>query len=285
MPEPTPDLPTIEPLAGGGAPPRILPASRLTTPETTTFQAAACQLRILGDFSLLIHERQIEVGSGMMEMLALLGVAGQLSRQRLRTILWPSADPIFTASRLRSLMYRLRHISDEYEIISGPYAIGLNPALAVDYQIASAAASRLLQQSTTPAITLAEAVTLLATELLPMHSWEWLVQYQHAWSRTRLRALEACARQALWIGDRETAIVACERVILAEPFHERSHYLLVVALLREGYEHSARVVYRGLRALLADELGCAPSLTYRELREAASRVMRPLQDGPPAEAI
>lgn len=256
MPEPTTDLPTIAPTSGA---------------ETTTFRSAACQLRILGDFSLLIHERQIEIGSSMVEILALLGVVGQLSRHRIRTILWPSVDPIFTASRLRSLMYRLRHICDEYEIIiSGPSAIGLNPALAVDYQIASVAASGLLQQSTTPTIALAEVASLLATELLPLHSWEWLVQYQHAWSRTRLRALEACARQALWFGDRETAIAACERVILAEPFHERSHYLLIVALLQEGYEQSALVVYNRLRALLADELGCAPSRTYHELREAAS---------------
>jgi DNA-binding SARP family transcriptional activator len=272
MADPASSLLTMGCIAEEGDPLYTLPGSWLPTAEATNLRPVACQLQILGDFSLTINERQIEVGSGIMEMLALLGVAGRLSRERVRAVLWPSADPILTASRLRSLIYRLRRACDGHVIVSGPSAIiGLNPEIAVDYQIAAAAASRMMQQHTMPAIALTEAASLLASELLPFHSWDWLALHQHAWSRTRLRALEACARQALRIGDLETAIVACERVILAEPFHEQGHYLMIVALLQEGYDQTARIIYSELRARLADELRCVPKRTYRELRDAASR--------------
>jgi SARP family transcriptional regulator, regulator of embCAB operon len=249
-----------------------IPGQWLRAADTTALGQAACRLRILGDFSLVIQQREIDVGPGVVELLALLAIVGRLSRERVQATLWPSAEPMLTAGRLRSLVYRLRQVSGEYVITSGPSAIiELNPDVAVDYQIASAIASRALHQDTTSVIALARVTSLLATELLPLHTWEWLPGYQHAWTRTRLRALEACAGEALKVGDRETAIVACESVILLEPFHERVHYMMVIALLQEGYEQMALSVYDRLRVLLADELRCVPARTYRELRDAALR--------------
>jgi DNA-binding SARP family transcriptional activator len=221
----------------------------------------------LGDLSLIIGEREVVVGQAVAEVLALLGIAGPMSRKRMQATLWPSSDPLLTTGRLRSLVYRARQLFGTDLIMSDPQSsIGLNLAVLVDFRVAVDAAAG-VQQGWFPAPAgLHGLIRLLGSELLPLCGWEWLEQYQHSWSRSRLRALIACAHGAARIGDHETVITACEQVILAEPFHEQAHYLMISEMLREGYENTAREVYGRLRRMLADELGCLPQCSYEELR-------------------
>src|SRR5215472_5535431 len=115
--------------------------------DPVDLQGSACQLRVLGDFSLTIHNNQIAVGRTITEMLALLGIAGGMSRERMQSILWPSVDPELAGGRLRSLIYRVRQISCNEIVTSEPTSsVGLNPAVLVDFQIASAAAIGLAYQ-------------------------------------------------------------------------------------------------------------------------------------------
>ncbi len=229
-----------------------------------------CQLRLLGDLSLIIGGREAIVGQGIAEVLALLGIAGPMSRKRMQATLWPSSDPLLTTGRLRSLVYRARQLFGTDLIMSDPpSSIGLNLAVPVDFRVAVDAAAG-VQQGLFPAPAGLHGLTrLLGSELLPLCSWEWLEQYQHSWSRTRLRALIACAHEAARIRDHETVITACEEVILAEPFHEQAHYLMINEMLLDGYENTARETYGRLRRLLADELGCLPRCSYEELRTTA----------------
>jgi DNA-binding SARP family transcriptional activator len=213
----------------------------------------------------------VVVGQGIAEVLALLGIAGPMSRKRMQATLWPSSDPLLTTSRLRSLVYRARQLFGTDLIMSDPpSSIGLNLAVLVDFRVAVDAAAACVQQGRFPAPAGLHGLTrLLGSELLPLCGWEWLEQYQHSWSRSRLRALVACAHEAARIRDHETVIAACEQVILAEPFHEQAHYLIIGEMLRGGYENTAREAYGRLRRMLADELGCLPQCSYEELRTTA----------------
>lgn len=242
----------------------------MSGPQVPEAKPATYQLRLLGDLCLISDEREVTVGRAIAEMLALLGVAGQMSRERMRAMLWPSSDSLLTTSRLRSLVYRVRQLFGADLIMSDPpSSIGLNLKVVVDFRVASDVAAD-LQQGRFPAeVGLHGLTRLLGSELLPMCSWEWLALYQHAWSRSRLRALAACAREAARIGDHATAITACEQVILAEPFHEQAHYLMISELLQEGYESAARQAYDRLCRLLDNELGCFPRYSYQVLRTTA----------------
>jgi DNA-binding SARP family transcriptional activator len=235
--------------------------------ESTTW------LRLLGEFSLTVGGRTVPVGPGAAELLAVVALRGRQSRTSVQVTLWPDGAAALTAGRLRSLIYRVNHACSTEIVTSdaGP-TIALNPALVVDYQVAAEVAGCLVRRRSFPAMMLADASRLLSSDLLPVADGEWLAPHQNAWSRRRLRALEACARMAIAERDWETVVHACEAVIVAEPVHERAHYLMIVALLREEYRHAARRAYDELIDLLSVELGCPPRRSFAELWCAAQKL-------------
>lgn len=231
---------------------------------------SAAQLSILGDFSLAIRERPVCLGRAGTQTVALLAISGGMSRERMQAIVWPEANPELAAGRLRSLVYRIHQISSKKLIVTGPARIELSRAITVDFHVAAAAAAQLRHRDLLPPAQLPDIARSLERELLPMFSWEWLEPHQRAWTWTRLRALAACAQQAVDAADYGTAIDACEQVIAIEPYHEQAHYIMISALLHEGYERCARDVYDRLHEVLAKELNCSPRRTYRQLRSFAA---------------
>jgi basic membrane protein A len=89
--------------------------------------------------------------------------------------------------------------------------------------------------------------------------------------RQRLDGLESLATARLEQGDSEAARRAAAEVVAADGLRERARSVLMVALYRTGRTAEALRTYEGLRQLLDDELGAAPSTDLRQLH---ARVLR-----------
>jgi len=87
----------------------------------------------------------------------------------------------------------------------------------------------------------------------------------------RMVALEDRAVARLALGEHATAAAELEALTVAHPLRERLWALRTLALVRSGRQAEALEVLRGVRELLADELGLDPGAELRDLQE---RVLR-----------
>jgi DNA-binding SARP family transcriptional activator len=227
-------------------------------------------LQVLGVVRLEVEGTAVDVGPGVAELLALLGIRGATPRRVVCSSLWPDASPETGRSRLRSLVYRTRQVARFDAVVQSPLDnLDLAPSIAVDYRAARDRAQRLGRGRDrgpgSPAVDdLADVVELVTPALMPDHTAEWLAPYQVSWAHQRLRTLEACAERALELGASDTAVRASEEVLLAEPFCEQAHYLLIRALVQEGFWSHAHHCYLRMQRMVA-ELGCPPAKTFSEL--------------------
>jgi len=83
----------------------------------------------------------------------------------------------------------------------------------------------------------------------------------------RLQALESRIEADLQLG-RHADVLADLRQLTAEhPLRERLHALLILALYRDGQQAAAQAVFRGVRAVLVEELGSEPGPELRRLHQ------------------
>jgi DNA-binding SARP family transcriptional activator len=102
---------------------------------------------------------------------------------------------------------------------------------------------------------------------LPGTEAVWIDEERAALGAVHLRALESYAQAGLGIGGTElaAAVRAGRELVRLEPFRETGYRILMSALAAEGNQAEALVVYDGLRRLLREELGTAPSAPTQEL--------------------
>jgi DNA-binding SARP family transcriptional activator len=108
---------------------------------------------------------------------------------------------------------------------------------------------------------------------LPGEDLPWADELRRRLEEIRCAALECYAAVALGVGGTELAPgerVARELVV-AQPFRERGHALLMEILAARGNAAEALRVYENLRARLRDELGAAPAPELRSLQEQLLR--------------
>ena len=225
-------------------------------------------LQVLGRVRLEVEGAAVDVGPGVADLLALLGIRGATPRQVVCSSLWPDACPEVGRSRLRSLVYRTRQVARFDAVVQIPTDnLDLARGVAVDYREAFAWADRLGRRGTDGTLAaddLADVVDLVTPALMPDHTAEWLAQHQLSWTHQRLRVLEACAERALELGACDTAVRASEEVLHSEPFCEQAHYLLIRALVQEGFWSHAHHCYLRMQRLVA-EIGCPPGKSFSEL--------------------
>jgi predicted ATPase len=99
----------------------------------------------------------------------------------------------------------------------------------------------------------------------------------------RLTASEACAEAELELGIGGELVAELRRLAEAEPYRERVHALLMLALYRGGRQADALAVYRDVRRRLVDDLGIEPGDELRGL-EAAILTQDPALGAPAAPA-
>jgi DNA-binding SARP family transcriptional activator len=97
--------------------------------------------------------------------------------------------------------------------------------------------------------------------LLQGHDQPWLDDWRRRLDDVRLRGLECVAQARLELGGPSLPQAAdCARQLIElAPFRETAYLILMKALAESGNNAEALRVYDGLRLLLRDELGIAPS--------------------------
>jgi YVTN family beta-propeller protein len=95
----------------------------------------------------------------------------------------------------------------------------------------------------------------------------------------RLAAFECLTEARLILGQHREVVSELERAVALDPYRERFHAQLMVALYRSGRQADALAAYQGARARLAGDLGLEPSRELREL-ERAILVQAPELDVP-----
>jgi YVTN family beta-propeller protein len=95
----------------------------------------------------------------------------------------------------------------------------------------------------------------------------------------RLAALETLMDARLLLGGHRDAVSELERAIALDPYRERFHAQLMVALYRSGRQADALGAFQKARARLAEDLGLEPGRELREL-ETAVLLQAPELDAP-----
>jgi DNA-binding SARP family transcriptional activator/tetratricopeptide (TPR) repeat protein len=94
-----------------------------------------------------------------------------------------------------------------------------------------------------------------------------VMQHAPRWEELRLQVLEDRIEADLRCGRRAELIGELRGQVTAEPLRERLHWLLMLALYREGRRADALAAFRAARRVLVDELGAEPGAALRRLHE------------------
>lgn len=186
-----------------------------------------------------------------------------LLRDELIAALWPDGRD----GGLAPLLSKLRHIVPVEE-----NRLQLPPGAWVDVEAAGDAVHR-----AESAVALGDfhrawgpsqvAMFVSSRVFIPGEDAAWIDEVRRSLAALHLRALETYAHAGLGIGGTElsAAVRAGRELVRLEPYRETGYRILMQALAGEGNDAEALRVYDGLRRLLHDELGTAPSAPTQEL--------------------
>jgi SARP family transcriptional regulator, regulator of embCAB operon len=205
--------------------------------------------------------------------------ARSAQRDELIEALWPWRAPAGADASLSALLSRLRAVLGG-DVLAGRSEIRLHlPASAwIDLEAAdeaihraeSAVAQHDWARGWGPSLV---ALFTARRGFLQAEDLPWAEEHRRRLEEIRASALECYAAVALGVGGSELA--PGERVarelVLAAPFRERGHALLMEILSKRGNTAEALLVYETLRVRLRDELGANPT---PELRALQARLLR-----------
>jgi SARP family transcriptional regulator, regulator of embCAB operon len=225
------------------------------------------QVRLLGRFGLLDGPAALAVPPGAERVLALLALQGSaLGRSRVAGTLWPDVTERRARACLRSALLRLLPLASAAVRVT-PAELALDETVPVDLRGGQALARRLLDPAVRPAKDdLGEAaMAVLATELLPGWSDDWLAPAAESWRQLRLHALEALTGHLVAARRYGEAAEAAVAAVAAEPLRESAHSALIRLHLVEGNRSEALRQYCRYRRLLRAELGVEPTAALDQL--------------------
>jgi DNA-binding SARP family transcriptional activator len=189
-----------------------------------------------------------------------------IKRATIAGTLWPDASESHAYSNLRSALARLRGTAHK-ALAASKLELGLAEGVTVDVRYAQRLAQRLLDPAVTPdrsELGMA-AVPALSADLLPDWYDDWVLLEAEGWRQLRLDALEALAGRLIAVGRCGEAVGAAGAAVRAEPLRESARAALIQAHLAHGNQSEAVREFTRYRALLASELGLAPTLRLRGL--------------------
>jgi DNA-binding SARP family transcriptional activator len=213
-------------------------------------------------------------------------------RDELATAVWGTGEPAGAwetalaaiVSKLRAALRTLGLDARTITAASGCYQVALPPDAWVDVEAARRALdeaeghirARRLRRAWGPANV---AASIAERPFLAGDDGEWIARVRASLRDTRVRALECLAAVASANGEHALAARLARDVVDLEPFRETGWQRLMRALADGGNRAEALRAYAECRALMARELGVAPSSETEQiaagLRALASRGSRP----------
>jgi DNA-binding SARP family transcriptional activator len=199
------------------------------------------------------------------------------SRGELIDVLWPENPPAAAPAALSALLSKLRRLLGERALV-GRSEVRLAPdgPVSLDVEEAAAAARRAAAARAEArwADAAAAARAALAADpatFLPDCDGPWVVEKRAVLEGVRARALELLAEAALRAGELGEAEQAASAAIVAAPFRESAHRLLMEVHEAAGNQAEALRAYELLRRRLRDELGAAPGPAAMAVHERLLR--------------
>lgn len=214
-------------------------------------------LRILGGFELRVHGRPVAVPPQGRRILAYLALRDRpVARSQVAGTLWPALPDDRAAANLRTALWRTNILG--VGVVAGSRSdIWLTPKVRVDHGDALRSAHTLLDPGPVTADRLVPAG--LTDDLLPGWDEDWVLTERERLRQLRLHALDALCDRLLAAGEPARAVEAGRTAVAADPLRETARCALVRALLAAGERAVAHREERRFRALLAAELGAAPT--------------------------
>lgn len=218
------------------------------------------RLTLMGNFTLVMAERQVRLPMTAQRLVAFLALARKpVSRLYVAGHLWPDAAEARAAASLRSALWRVRRAGEV--VRADAYDLALDPAVAVDVTEARALARRV------ESLGAAEIEALCRTDdLLPgWYDEPWLDIERECFRVLRVHALERLAERLTVEGRLAEALEAGLAAVTADPLRETAHRALIRVQLAEGNTAEAVRHFRAWERLSERSLGVEPSPLMREL--------------------
>jgi DNA-binding SARP family transcriptional activator len=231
--------------------------------ELTSVNPSLC---LLGEFSLVVGDRNVALGASGRRVLAYLALSGKpVTRSRVARSLWPQRSDGRARANLRSAIWRMPTEGRGMILEDGAF-LSLHTGTAIDVEDVVAQCHALLESTSQLDRHAARRVQqALLAGLLPEWEDEWILVERERLRQLHLHALEAVAARLIAAGNVAEAVHASAAALAAEPLRESAARLLVSAHLAVENTAEARKVYERYRTDLHRELGIEPSARLREL--------------------
>jgi DNA-binding SARP family transcriptional activator len=216
------------------------------------------ELRLLGGFDFLLHERPLRLPFSAQRVVAFLALHPlPVQRVYVAASLWPDSTEEHAQASLRSALWRLGLHGLEV-VTATPAQLALAPAVEVDMHEAAARAKRIVHRTGPPE---ADDLVLLcdAGEVLPDWYDEWVLVARERFHQLHLHALESICEQCALDKRFGQAVDAGLAAVAIEPLRESAHRVLIASYLAEDNAADAVRQYSAYRRLVKDRLGLDPS--------------------------
>ena len=232
--------------------------------------APAPHVTLLDGFCLHLPDaadgrRLDDLPRGVQRLVAHICLTGRPPRSAVAGHLWPDVPEEHAHGSLRSTLWRLQKtVPGLVEASAG--CLALADGVRVDVRELDDWARRVRDPRSCLAEVEVPEAGLLG-ELLPGWYDDWVLLERERLRQLRMHALEQLAQRFAAAGRYGDAVQAAYAVVRAEPLRESAHRTLVSVHRAEGNVSEALRAYARFRALLADELGVAPTGQMERLVE------------------
>ncbi|MFC0432875.1 BTAD domain-containing putative transcriptional regulator [Kutzneria buriramensis] len=218
------------------------------------------RLTLLDGFALTVGGRELVVPKAQQRLLALVALRRDTNRNTAVGLLWPEGAEARAMASLRTALWRLQQLHVPTVRVAGD-AMSLDPGLRLDVSELTGMAALARQGSAE----LPPSLLLGPHELLPGWYDDWVLVERERLRQLYLHTVEGFAASCLRAGRHGDALEAAHAAVRADPLRESPYRLVIEVHLAEGNVAEALSTYQNYRALLARELGVAPSPMIRGL--------------------
>ena len=171
--------------------------------------------------------------------------------------LWPDVSEEHAHGSLRSTLWRVHKVAPGLVMAAGD-TLSLAHDVQVDVHELTDWAARALDPAG-PIDGISTEYFALPKELLPGWYDDWVLLERERLRQLRMHALEALAEKYAAAARYGEAVQAAYAAVRAEPLRESAHRTVVRVHLAEGNVTEAVRAFESFRAVLAEEIGIAPT--------------------------